>query len=94
VRLARQAVGDQPVLVGASIGPAGKLLAPYGPLSEAEATHNFSEQAQGLDEAGVDLLVVETQFDLNEARSILRGIRQVSSLPVVCSFSFDRARAP
>jgi 5-methyltetrahydrofolate--homocysteine methyltransferase len=90
VALARQAVGDKAVLVGASIGPAGKLLEPYGPLGEEDAIQNFAEQAQALDEAGVDLLVVETQFDLNEAKAILRGIRQVSSLPVVCSFSFDR----
>jgi 5-methyltetrahydrofolate--homocysteine methyltransferase len=90
VALARQVVGYKTVLVGASFGPAGKLLKPYGPLSEEDAIHNFAEQAQALDEAGVDLLVVETQFDLNEAKAILRGIRQVSSLPVVCSFSFDR----
>jgi 5-methyltetrahydrofolate--homocysteine methyltransferase len=90
VRLARQATGDNPVLVGASIGPAGKLLKPYGPLGEEEAIQNFTEQAQALDEAGVDLLVIETQFDLNEAKAILRGIRLASSLPVVCSFSFDR----
>ncbi len=90
VVLARQAVGDKPVLVGGSIGPAGKLLKPYGPLGEEEALQNFAEQAQALDKAGVDLLVVETQFDLTEAKAILSGIRQVSSLPVVCSFSFDR----
>jgi 5-methyltetrahydrofolate--homocysteine methyltransferase len=90
VALARQAIGDQPVLVGGSIGPAGKLLKPYGPLGEEEAIQNFAEQALALDQAGVDLLVVETQFDLNEARATLGGIRRVSSLPVVCSFSFDR----
>jgi 5-methyltetrahydrofolate--homocysteine methyltransferase len=90
VALARQAIADKPVLVGGSIGPAGKLLKPYGPLGEEEVMQNFAEQAQALDEAGADLLVVETQFDLNEAKAILRGIRQVSNLPVVCSFSFDR----
>jgi 5-methyltetrahydrofolate--homocysteine methyltransferase len=90
VALARQAIADNPVLVGGSIGPVGKLLKPYGPLDVEEAMQNFAEQAQALDKAGVDLLVVETQFDLNEAKAILSGIRQVSSLPVVCSFSFDR----
>lgn len=90
VELARQASAGKPVFIGGSIGPSGKLLKPFGPLSEEEAMHNFAEQAQALTEAGVDLLVVETQFDLNEARAALRGVRQVSSLPVVCSFSFDR----
>ena len=90
VELAHEAIGERSVLVGGSMGPAGKLLKPYGPLEEEDAVLSFAEQAQALSEAGVDLLVIETQFDLNEAKAILRGIRQVSSLPVVCSFSFDR----
>lgn len=90
VELARRAIAGKPVFIGGSIGPCGKLLKPFGPLSEEEAMYNFAEQAQALTEAGADLLVIETQFDLNEAKAALRGVRQVSSLPVVCSFSFDR----
>jgi len=90
VELGRQAIAGRPVLLGGSIGPAGKLLRPYGPLSEEEAVQNFAEQAQALADAGVDLLVIETQFDLNEAKAALTGARQVTHLPMVCSFSFDR----
>jgi len=90
VELGRQAIAGRPVLLGGSIGPAGKLLRPYGPLSEEEAVQNFAEQAQALADAGVDLLVIETQFDLNEAKAALIGARQVTHLPMVCSFSFDR----
>ena len=90
VELGRQAIGEHPVLLAGSIGPAGKLLKPLGPLEETTAEHDFAEQAQALSQAGVDLLVVETQFDLNEAQVILRAVRSVTNLPVVCSFSFDR----
>ena len=90
VELGRQAIAGRPVLLGGSIGPAGKLLRPYGPLSEEEAVQNFAEQAQALADAGVDLLVIETQFDLSEAKAALTGARQVTHLPIVCSFSFDR----
>ena len=90
VELGRQAIAGRPVLLGGSIGPAGKLLKPYGPLSEEEAVQNFAEQAQALADAGVDLLVIETQFDLSEAKAALTGARQVTHLPIVCSFSFDR----
>lgn len=90
VELGRQAIGDRPVLLAGSIGPAGKLLKPLGPMEEETAEHAFAEQARALSQAGVDLLVVETQFDLNEAQVILRGVRSVTDLPVVCSFSFDR----
>ena len=38
----------------------------------------------------MDLLVIETQFDLNEALAAVRGVRSVTDLPLVCSFSYDR----
>ncbi len=90
VELARQAGEGTPVLVAGSIGPTGQLLKPLGPLEETDAIRSFAEQARYLADAGVDLLVVETQFDLAEAKAALTGIRMETNLPVVCSFSFDR----
>ena len=91
VELARQAAAGTDVLVAASIGPTGQLLKPFGPLDEAEAERAFAEQARALAEAGADLLVIETQFDLAEARIALRAARAAASgLPLVCSFSYDR----
>jgi 5-methyltetrahydrofolate--homocysteine methyltransferase len=89
VGLARQAAGEA-VYVAGSIGPTGAILKPLGPLSEEAAEAAFAEQARILTEAGVDLLVVETQYDLAEAGAAVRGARSASSLPPVCSFSFDR----
>jgi 5-methyltetrahydrofolate--homocysteine methyltransferase len=66
------------------------MLAPYGTLAEEDAEAAYAEQARILSEAGVDLLVIETQFDLNEAKAALRGTRLVTDLPLVCSFSYDR----
>lgn len=90
VELTRQAVEGTPVLIAGSIGPTGQLLKPLGPLEEADAIKSFAEQARFLADAGVDLLVVETQFDLAEAKAALTGIGMATNLPVVCSFSFDR----
>ncbi|HNT25596.1 MAG TPA: homocysteine S-methyltransferase family protein [Anaerolineales bacterium] len=92
VTLARQAAGAAPILVGGSLGPAGQLLKPYGPLEPAGVTASYAAQARFLAKAGVDLLVVETQFDLAEARAAIQGVRSVSSLPLVCSFSYDRGK--
>lgn len=89
VEITRQACAGG-ALVAASLGPTGEMLAPFGSLSAQEAEEAYYEQAGILESAGVDLLVVETQFDLAEARAALRGVRRASSLPVVCSFSFDR----
>jgi 5-methyltetrahydrofolate--homocysteine methyltransferase len=90
VELARKAAAPAGVLVGGSMGPLGEMIEPLGSLSEAAAQAEYAAQARLLAEAGVDVLVVETQFDLTEARAALRGIRAVTDLPVVVSFSYDR----
>ena len=78
------------MLGAGSIGPTGQLLKPFGPLTPDEAKATFAEQAQALVEGGVDLLVIETQFALEEATVAMEGARSVSDLPIVISFSFDR----
>ena len=91
VEIARQAVHACPeVLVAGSMGPVGGLLKPYGLLTFEEVGAAYLEQAQALTGAGVDLLVIETQFSLEEAKAALEGAHQAGDLPVVVSFSFDR----
>jgi 5-methyltetrahydrofolate--homocysteine methyltransferase len=90
-RLSHEAAGgDAAILVAGSMGPLGKLLKPLGPLTRDEAVRAYAEQAQGLVSGGVDLLVVETQFSVDEARAAYDAIRKVSDIPVVVSFSYDR----
>jgi len=89
VALAKQAIGDRNVLVAGSLGPTGQLLEPLGPLSAADCANAFAEQARALAEAGADLLVIETQFDMAEATNAIRGVRGVTTLPLVVSFSYD-----
>ncbi len=90
VDIAHKAIEGNDVLIAASIGPSGMLLEPYGALRIDDARSNYLEQVKALDQSGVDLFVVETQFDINEAKIILEAIRSISQLPIVCSFSFDR----
>ncbi len=88
VRLARKAVGKK-ALVAGDIGPTGRLLAPVGDLSFAEAFEVFSRQAAALAEAGADLLVLETFSDLREIRAAVIAARSVCSLPIVASMTFE-----
>jgi len=95
VELARQAIEetpqeDRPLFVAGSMGPCGGLLKPYGMLEEEQIYDSYAAQASALSMAGVDLLLVETQFDLTEARLAVKAARQNSDLPLVLSFSFDR----
>ncbi len=87
--LARRAAEGTETLVAGSIGPTGQLLEPLGPLSRDEAVAAFAEQARALEAGGVDLLLIETQFDLGEAQAAVEGVRSATQLPLVCSFSFD-----
>lgn len=92
VELAQRAVQGSEVLIAGSMGPIGEMMQPYGTLSEAEVFESFAEQAQLLSEAGVDLMVLETFYDLSEAQAAVQGVRSVSDLPLVLSFSYDRGR--
>jgi 5-methyltetrahydrofolate--homocysteine methyltransferase len=86
--LARAEAGDDAFVAG-DLGPTGKLLKPFGPLTPEDVAAAFAEQASGLVEGGVDLLLIETMGDLGEARAAIEGVRRVTDLPIICTFSFD-----
>ena len=88
VRLAREVAGDD-LYVAGSVGPLGLRLEPLGPTSLAEAREAFREQIQALVEGGVDLILVETMSDLNEAHQALLAARDVSQLPVVVQMTIQ-----
>ena len=87
--LAREVVGEES-LVGGSIGPTGQLVEPYGPLTRERCEAAHAEQAQALVDGGVDVLVLETFFALEEGLWAVDGIRGVTELPLIVSFSFDQ----
>lgn len=74
--------------VGGSIGPIGKFLKPVGDYEEEQFESAYAEQARGLADAGVDFLLIETQYDLMEALCALRGARHVTDTPVFVTMTF------
>ncbi|MBI2874575.1 MAG: homocysteine S-methyltransferase family protein, partial [Firmicutes bacterium] len=77
------------VLIAGSVGPTGSLLEPLGDLSFAEAVDLFAEQVEALAAGGVDLILVETMADLQEARSAVIGARRAAPrLPLLVSLTF------
>jgi 5-methyltetrahydrofolate--homocysteine methyltransferase len=89
VELARAEAGADRLVAG-SLGPTGQLPEPYGLLTREVCVDAYAEQARALDDGGVDLLVLETFFALEEALWAIEGIQSVSDLPLVMSFSFDQ----
>src|SRR5882724_10483796 len=82
VRLAREAAGDRAFVAGA-IGPLGAPIEPLGPISFTEARSIFKEQAEALIEAGIDLLVLETFYDLSELREAIFAAREAAGTEMV-----------
>jgi 5-methyltetrahydrofolate--homocysteine methyltransferase len=91
VQLAKEVTRDKNVLVAGSLGPTGEMMQPFGSMSEDQVFEIYAEQAKILLASNVDLLVIETQFDLKEAQAAVRAVRSMDTeIALVCSFSYDR----
>jgi len=76
------------IAVAGSIGPTGEIMEPIGPLSIAQATEAFAEQARALAAGGADVLWIETMSSVDEVRAAVEGAA-TTGLPIVCTLSFD-----
>lgn len=81
---------DRPIIVGASVGPTGEIMAPMGPLTHELAVEMFHEQAEGLKEGGADVLWVETISAPEEFRAAAEAAL-LAGMPWVGTMSFDTA---
>src|SRR5438552_12108040 len=86
-RNAREEVGEA-VFVAGAIGPLGKPVAPLGTITREEALEVYVEQVEGLVEGGVDLLIIETQTDLEEMKLAIQAVRKVTDLPLIAELTF------
>jgi len=82
VRLAREVAGGDLYVAGA-VGPLGIRLEPLGLTSREEARTAFRDQIAVLVECGVDLIIIETMMDLDEAHQALLAAREAGQLPVI-----------
>jgi homocysteine S-methyltransferase len=82
VKLAREAAGDRAFVAGA-IGPLGTQIEPLGPMSFAEARATFREQADSLIRAGIDLMILETFYGLDELREAILAAREAAGPEMV-----------
>jgi 5-methyltetrahydrofolate--homocysteine methyltransferase len=86
--VARSVAGDTAFVAG-SVGPTGHFVEPLGDLSFRGLVEAFKEQIRGLADGGADLILGETHFDLAEARAVVIAAREVCSLPVGVSMTFE-----
>jgi len=84
------AVRPEEGYVGGSMGPTGRFLKPQGTYTEMDFEKAYALQADALISGGVDFLLIETQYDLREAVSALRGARSCCEAPVFVTLTFNR----
>ncbi len=76
----RFSTAEHPRFVAGSIGPSGYLPSTSDPtlgsMTYGELVDVFREQAQGLVEGGVDVLLIETSQDILEVKAQIAGIRR------------------
>jgi len=66
---------DRPRWVSGSVGP-GTKFASLGQIRFARLRDLYEEQCRGLLDGGVDLIIIETQFDLLGAKAAMIGARR------------------
>jgi 5-methyltetrahydrofolate--homocysteine methyltransferase len=95
------ATADRPRFVAGSIGPSGLLPSASDPtlgnITYDELASVFEEQAQGLIEGGVDVLLVETSQDILEVKAQIAGIRRALAklgmqLPIQAQVTLDTSQ--
>lgn len=77
-------------LVAGDLTMTGEQLAPIGSMELEELIAVYREQITLLEEAGVDLLVVETMMSLQESRAALIAAKETCpDLPVMVTMTFE-----
>jgi homocysteine S-methyltransferase len=87
-RIAREVAGTE-VFVAGAIGPLGIRIEPWGKMAVEEAQEIFRDQAQALLDGGVDAFILETFSDLNEVLAAIRGVRDISKLPLMVQMTIE-----
>jgi 5-methyltetrahydrofolate--homocysteine methyltransferase len=76
--------------IAGSVGPSGKLLGLE--LKRDEVERSIRTQGEILAHEGVDLFIVETMMDLNEAELAVQLLKRENELPVVASMVFNKTK--
>ncbi len=78
------------VLVAGDIGPTGIGIKPLGALTFEDAVDIYKKQVSVLLNNDVDLFVIETMIDIQEARAALIAVKEACSLPVMVTMAFEK----
>lgn len=82
-------INGREIYTALDIGPTGKLLKPMGDLDFEDAYEAFREVMRYGEEAGADLIHIETMSDTYELKAAVLAAKENTSLPVFVTTIFD-----
>ncbi len=85
--ISREAAGNKIYVLG-SVGPTGKILM-TGEITLEELYNCFKEQIEALESGGADAILIETMFDLEEAKCGIKAAKENTKCEVICTMTFD-----
>lgn len=87
--MAKEAAGKN-TLVAGDIGPCGGFIEPFGDISFDAAVEAVKRQVRGLLAGGVDLFVIETQMDIQEARAALIAVKELTDAFTLVTMTYEK----
>lgn len=87
-KIARRAAPSK-ILVAGDIGPTGHFIEPFGSLKFKTAINIFKEQIRGLLGGGVDMFVIETMMDIQEARAALIAVKELTNKFTIVTMTYE-----
>lgn len=88
IAISKEAANHKAFVAG-DITMTGEQLKPIGTMEFEALIDIYKEQIQLMEQAGVDLLVVETMMSLQETRAALIAAKEVSELPIMVTMTFE-----
>ncbi|MBO8130978.1 MAG: bifunctional homocysteine S-methyltransferase/methylenetetrahydrofolate reductase [Candidatus Marinimicrobia bacterium] len=86
--IAKEVAQDDTWIAG-SIGPLGVKIEPIGPTPIDEAKDAFKEQIKALIDGGVDLLIFETFYDVNEILQAISIAKDLTDIPIIAQMTVN-----
>jgi 5-methyltetrahydrofolate--homocysteine methyltransferase len=90
VALSKKAAGNKAKVAG-DISSTGLLMAPMGDATYEQIKNAYMRQARALDQAGVDLFILETFSSLGECLAAFDGVRAVSDKDIAVSVTVENS---
>lgn len=89
IQLAIEAKQNKDILIAFDVGPIGEFLEPIGRISFDEAYNIFKRQIICASNLDIDLILIETMMDINEAKAAVIAAKENCEFPIFCTMTFD-----